>query len=395
VLAGLVAAAAMPVRAQVSDDLVKLGVLTDMASLYADGTGIGSVEAARMAIDDFGGKVLGRPVQLVYADHQNKADVGSNIARQWYDQEKVDAIIDVPTSSIALAVQQITRDKNRVFLISGGGSSDLTGSACSPNGVHWTYDTYALSKGTAQALVKQGQDTWFFITADYAFGHALERDASEEVKRNGGKVLGSVRHPLNTSDFSSFLLQAQASKAKVVAFANAGGDTSNGIKQAAEFGLTQGGQTMAALLLNITDAHSLGLNVGQGLVLTDGFYWDMDDQTRAFSKRFFDRVKHMPTQIQAGVYSAVTTYLKAIKASGTDEALKVIARIRETPINDVFARNGRLREDGRMIHDMYLMRLKKPSASKSDWDLYDIVAKIPAEEAFRPLSEGGCPLVKQ
>jgi branched-chain amino acid transport system substrate-binding protein len=381
-------------QAQISDDVVKLGVLTDMNSLYSDATGTGSLIAAQMAAEDFGGKVKGKPIEVIGADHQNKPDIGSNIARQWYDTGKVDAIVDVPTSSIALAVQQITKEKNKVFLMSGPGASDLTGPACSPNGIHWTYDTYALSQVGGKAMVARGEDTWFFITADYAFGHALERDAADVVRANKGKVLGAVRAPLNTNDFSSFLLQAQASRAKVIGLANAGGDTQNAIKQAAEFGLQKNGQKLVALLFQITDAHSLGLETAQGMILTEGFYWDMDEASRAFSKRFLERAGHMPTMIQAGIYSAVTHYLKAIDAAGTDEAKAVIARMKATPINDFFAKNGHIREDGRMVHDMYLVQVKAPSESKSKWDLYRILATIPGEQAYRPLAAGGCPLVK-
>ena len=377
----------------ISDDVVKIGVLTDMSSLYADATGKGSVAAVQMAVEDYGGKVKGKPVEVIYADHQNKPDIGVSIARNWYDNDKVDAIFDVPTSSVALPVSALTREKNKININSGGGSSDITGVACSPNTVHYTYDTYALSNVAGKAMVKRGEDTWFFITADYAFGMALERDAANVVKDNGGKVLGDVRHPLNNSDFSSFLLQAQASKAKVVALANAGGDTTNALKQAAEFGITPG-QKMIALLQQITDTHSLGIKATQGLIVTDGFYWDMNDETRAFSKRFFARVGHMPTMIQAGLYSATMHYLKAIEAVGTDEAPKVMAQMRATPINDFFAKNGKIRIDGRMVHDMYLFEVKKPEESKGEWDLYKLVATVPGDEAFRPLDKGGCPLVK-
>ncbi|HEX7969030.1 MAG TPA: ABC transporter substrate-binding protein [Stellaceae bacterium] len=380
-------------QAQISDDVVKLGVLNDMSSLYSDATGKGSLVAAQMAVEDFGGKVLGKPVEVISADHQNKPDVGANIARQWYDQDKVDAIVDVPTSSVALAVQQISKEKDRAFLMSGPGTSDLTGPACSPVGVHWTYDTYALSRVAAKAMVERGADTWFFITADYAFGHALERDAAAIVKESGGKVLGDVKAPLNTADFSSFLLQAQASGAKVVALANAGGDTQTAIKQAAEFGLQKGGQKLLALLFQITDTHSLGLQTAQGMILTEGFDWDLDDQTRAFSKRFLAKTGHMPTMIQAGVYSEVTHYLKAIQAAKTDEAKAVVAKMRELPINDFFARHGKLREDGRMVHDMYLMQIKTPAESKGDWDFYKVLATVPGDQAYRPLDQGGCPLV--
>jgi branched-chain amino acid transport system substrate-binding protein len=393
--AGLVAAmCGGAANAQISDDVVKIGVLTDMSSLYSDATGKGSLVAVQMAVADYGGKVKGKPVEVVSADHQNKADIGLAIARNWYDNEKVDAIFDVPTSSVALPISALTREKNRIHINSGGGSSDITGPACSPNTVHWTYDTYALSSVAGKAMVQRGEDTWFFITADYAFGMALERDAANVVKENGGKVLGDVRHPLNSSDFSSFLLQAQASKAKVVALANAGGDTTNALKQAAEFGLMKGGQKLIALLLEITDVHAIGLKDAQGLIMTDAFYWDRDDEARAFSNRFLEKVGHMPTMIQAGLYSATMHYLKAIDAIGTDEAPKVMAQMRATPINDFFAKNGKIRIDGRMVHDMYLFEVKKPAESKGEWDLYKLIATVPADEAFRPLDKGGCPLVK-
>ncbi|HVX77792.1 MAG TPA: ABC transporter substrate-binding protein [Bradyrhizobium sp.] len=393
--AGLaLAASGGAANAQISDDVVKLGVLTDMSSLYADATGKGSVAAVEMAVADYGGKVAGKPIVVISADHQNKPDVGVAIARNWYDNEKVDAIMDVPTSSVALPVSALTREKNKININSGGGSSDLTGPQCSPNTVHWTYDTYALSNVAGKAMVKRGEDTWFFVTADYAFGQALERDAANVVKENGGKVLGDVRHPLNTSDFSSYLLQAQASKAKVVALANAGGDTTNALKQASEFGLTQGGQKMIALLQEITDTHSLGIKATQGLIVTDAFYWDMDDQTRAFSKRFYDKVGHMPTMIQAGLYSATMHYLKAIEAIKTDDAPKVMAQMRAMPIHDFFAHDGKIRIDGRMVHEMHLFEVKKPEESKGEWDLYKLIATVPGDEAFRPLDKGGCPLVK-
>jgi branched-chain amino acid transport system substrate-binding protein len=394
--AGLaVAAACGAAQAQtISDDVVKIGVLTDMSSLYADATGKGSLAAVQMAVDDHGGKVKGKPVEVISADHQNKPDIGVAIARNWYDNEKVDAIFDVPTSSVALPISALTREKNKININSGGGSSDITGAACSPNTVHWTYDTYALSNVAGRAMVKRGEDTWFFITADYAFGMALERDAAHVVKDSGGKVLGEVRHPLNNSDFSSFLLQAQASKSKVIGLANAGGDTQNALKQAAEFGITQAGQKMIALLQEITDTHSLGIAATQGLIVTDGFYWDMNDETRAFSKRFNERVGHMPTMIQAGLYSATMHYLKAIEAIGTDEAPKVMAQMRAVPINDFFAKGGKIRIDGRMVHDMYLFEVKKPQESKGEWDLYKLIATVPGDDAFRPLDKGGCPLVK-
>ena len=393
--AGLaIAATGTAANAQISDDVVKIGVLTDMSSLYADATGKGSLAAVQMAVADYGGKVKGKPVEVIAADHQNKPDVGVGIARNWYDNEKVDAIFDVPTSSVALPVSALTREKKRININSGGGSSDITGIACSPNTVHWTYDTYSLSNVAGKAMVQRGEDTWFFITADYAFGAALERDAANVVRETGGKVICDVRHPLNTSDFSSFLLQAQASKAKVVALANAGGDTTNALKQAAEFGLMKGGQKLIALLLEITDVHSIGLRDGQGLIVTDAFYWDRDDETRAFSNRFLAKVGHMPTMIQAGLYSATMHYLKAIDATGTDDTAKVMAQMKATPINDFFTRNGRIREDGRMVHDMYLLEVKKPEESKGEWDLYKLLATVPADQAFRPLDKGGCPLVK-
>jgi branched-chain amino acid transport system substrate-binding protein len=395
VAAGLVfAASGTAANAQISDDVVKIGVLTDMSSLYADTTGKGSVAAVEMGVADFGGKVKGKPVVVVSADHQNKPDVGVSIARNWYDNEKVDSIFDVPTSSVALPISALTREKNRIHINSGGGTSDLTGPACSPNTVHWTYDTYALSNVAGKAMVKRGEDSWFFVTADYAFGAALERDASNVVKESGGKVIGSVRHPLNSSDFSSFLLQAQASKAKVIALADAGGDTTTALKQASEFGITKGGQKLIPLLFEITDTHSLGLKEAQGLIVTDAFYWDRDDESRAFSKRFYDKVGHMPSMLQAGLYSATLHYLKAIDAIGTDEALKVMAQMRATPVNDVFTKNGKIRIDGRMVHDMYLFEVKKPEESKGEWDLYKLLATVPGDEAFRPLDKGNCPLVK-
>jgi len=392
----MVGAWAGPASAQWTGNMVKIGVLSDMSSLYADITGPGSVLAARMAVEDFGGK-LGVPVAIVSADHQNKPDVGSNIVRQWIDRDGVDAIVDVPTSSVALAVNEIVREKNKVFLVSGAATSDLTGPKCSPNTVHWTYDTWALAHGTGSAVVKAGGDTWFFLTADYAFGHALERDTSEVVKASGGKVLGAVRHPLNTSDFSSFLLQAQASKAKIIGLANAGGDTINSIKQAAEFGVAKGGQKLAGLLVFITDVHSLGLRTAQGLLLTESFYWDLNDQTRAWSKRF--AAKHdgkMPSMVQAGVYAAVTHYLKALAQTKSDEDGKAIVdKMKALPTDDPLFGKGTIRVDGRKIHPTYLFEVKSPDQTKGSWDYYKLVHAIPAAEAFRPLDQGGCPLVKK
>ena len=388
------AAAAGAAHAQVSDDVVKIAILTDMSSIYADGTGPGSVAAAQLAVDDVGGKVLGKPIEIVFADHQNKPDVGANIARSWYDTGKVDVIVDVPTSSIALAVQTITRERNKVFLISGGGSSDLTGSACSPNGIQWTYDTYGQAHVLGNALVKRGNDTWFFITADYAFGHALEREAPAAVKAAGGKVLGSVRAPFGTQDFSSFLLQAQGSGAKIIALASAGGDTQTAIKQGAEFGITPK-QKFAALLMTLTDAHSLGQKAIQGLSVAEGWYWDQDDESRAFAARFEAKMKRKPAAIQAGVYSAVRHYLAAIAASGTDAAPAVIAKMKATPVHDMFTKDGRVREDGRMVYPFKLLQAKTVEESTGEWDIYKKVADVPGDQTFRPLSESPCPLVKK
>ncbi len=395
-LAGLAGAllAAGAANAQVSDDVIKIGVMNDQSGLYADITGQGSVLAARMAVEDAGGSVLGKPIEIVFADHQNKPDVGSTIVRQWIDTDKVDAIADVPTSSVALAVQQITKEKKRVFLMSGPASSDLTGKACSPYGFAFTYDTYMLAIGTGRALAKAGGDTWFFLTSDYAFGHALERDAGDAAKAAGAKILGAVRHPLNTSDFSSFLLQAQASKAKIIGLANAGGDTINSIKQAAEFGIVAGGQRLAGLLVFITDVHALGLKTAQGLVVTASFYWDQNDETRKFAKRYFDKMGKQPSMVQAGVYSGVSHYLKAVKAAGTDDSDKVAAEMRKIPVNDFMTKNASIRADGRIMRDAYLFQVKSPSESKGPWDYYKQLAVIPAEEAARPLKDGGCDLVK-
>jgi branched-chain amino acid transport system substrate-binding protein len=374
---------------------VKLGVLNDRSGLYADLTGEGSVVAARMAVEDFKAAEKGIQVEIISADHQNKPDIGATIARRWYDQDGVDVILDTPTSSVALAVAQVTRDKNKIFINSGAGASDLTGSACSPNTIHWTYDTWALANGTGKAMVKRGGDTWFFITADYAFGHALERDTAAVVTKNGGEVLGSVRHPLSATDFSSFLLSAQSSGAKVIGLANAGGDTVNAIKAAADFGITQGGQSLAGLLIFVTDIHALGLQAAQGLVLTEAFYWDQNDGTRAFSKRFAERHGGaMPSMVQGGVYAGVLHYLKAVESLKDKDPTKVLAKMKEMPTDDPLFGKGKIRADGRKIHDMYLFEVKKPSESKGEWDLYKQLATIPADEAFRPLNEGGCPLVK-
>ena len=382
-------------HAQISDNVIKIGVLSDMSSLYTDLAGAGSVLAAKMAVEDSGIEKRGYKVEFVSADHQNKPDVGSAIARQWYDTDKVDVIVDVPNSGVALAVSQITKDKGKVFLAVGPGSSDLTGKACSPNTVHWAYDTWMLANGTGTAITKQGGDTWFFITADYAFGQALERDTTAAVTKAGGKVLGGVRAPINNQDFSSFLLQAQSSKAKVIGLANAGGDTTNSIKQAAEFGIVKGGQSLAGLLVFLTDIHALGLNNAQGLIFTETFYWDMNDQTRAFSNRFAPQDKGIhPTMVHAGVYSSVLHYLKAVEALKSDDGTKVVAKMKELPTDDPLFGKGSIRVDGRKIHPAYLVEVKKPAESKAPWDYYKIRATIPADQAFRPLADGGCSLVK-
>ncbi len=394
-LAAVFALLAGGAHAQVSDGVVKIGVLSDMSSLYADLDGSGSVTAAQMAVEDFGAAKKGMKVEIISADHQNKPDVGSNVARQWFDVDKVDIITGTTNSGVALAVSQVTKDKGRAFIVSGAASSDLTGKACSPNTIHWTYDTWMLANGTGNAIVKTGGDSWFFLTADYAFGHALERDTEAVVLKSGGKVLGKVRAPLNTQDFSSFLLQAQASKAKIVGLANAGGDTRNSIKQAAEFGIVKGGQNMAGLLVFLTDVHALGLPAAQGLIFTETFYWDMNDQTRAFTKRFSERNKGIyPTMIHAGVYSGVLHYLKAVEALKGDDGTKVIAKMKEMPTDDPLFGKGTVRADGRKIHPAYLFEVKKPSESKGPWDYYNLRATIPAEQAFRPEKDGGCPLVK-
>ena len=384
-------------RAQISDDVIKIAVLDDMSGPYADIQGPGDVVAVKMAVEDFGGNVNGKPIEVISGDLQNKADVGSAIARRWYDVEKVDAILGLGNSAVAIAVQGISQEKNKVAITTAAGTTALTGKSCSPNGIHWVYDTYALAKGTATAMMKQGgADSWFFLTTDYAFGHALEQDTSSVVKKNGGTVLGSVRAPLNTSDFSSFLLQAQSSKAQVIGLANAGADAVNTIKAASEFGIVTGGQKLAGLLVLITDIRSLGLSAAQGLLFTEAYYWDQNDETRAFAKRFAERHGGKPpTMFQAGIYSAAMHYLKAVKAGGTDEALPVIAQMKKIPVNDFMTKNGTIREDGRMMRDMYLLQAKKPSESKSTWDLMKVVATIPADDAFRPLSESECRLVKK
>src|SRR6202049_4520536 len=381
--------------AQAQQVTVKIGVLSDNSSLYSDIGGPGSVAAAKLAVADFIKNNPNVKVELISGDHQNKPDIGSQLANQWFDVDKVDMIIDVPNSGVALAVSQISSQKNKVFIVSGAASSDLSGSKCNANTIHWTYDTWMLANGTGKALVKTGGDTWFFLTSDYAFGHALERDTAAAVTAAGGKVLGAVKHPLNTQDFSSFLLQAQASKAKVIGLANAGGDTTNSIKPAAEFGIVKGGQNLAGLLVFLTDIHALGLPTAQGLIITNTFYWDMNDQTRAFAKCFAERDKGIhPTMVHAGVYAAVLHYLKAVEALKSDDGTKVVAKMKEMPTDDPLFGKGTIRADGRKIHPAYLVEVKKPSESKGAWDYYKVRATIPADQAFRPLADGGCPLVK-
>jgi len=378
-----------------SGGIVRIGVLTDLSGLYSDLAGKGAVVATQMAIDDFIAKE--KPafkIEMVSADHQNKADIAANKVREWFEQGGVDVVSELVTTSVALAVQKIAKDKNRIALMSGPGSTRITNEDCNDVTVHWTYDTYAVANGTAKAVVKQGGKKWFFLTADYAFGQSLEKDAGDVVKANGGEVLGSVRYPFPGSDFSSYLLKAQASGAQIIGLANAGGDTVNSIKQAAEFGITPK-QQLAGLLMFITDVHALGLKAAQSMYLTEGFYWNFDDDTRAWSKRFFDLHKRMPTMVQAGQYSSVMHYLKAVKAVGSDDTAKVMAQMKKTPVNDFFAKNGTIRADGRMVHDMYLMQVKKPSESTSPWDYYNVRATIPAAEAFQPLAASKCPLIKK
>ena len=379
---------------KISDGVVKIGVLTDMSGLYSDLGGQGSVVAAQMAIEDFGKTVLGAKIELVSADHQNNAETGANRVREWFDRQQVDMVTDALNSAVGIATSKVANEKKKLILNVGAASTRLTNEDCNPYTIHYAYDTYALANGTGKAIVKQGGDTWFFLTADYAFGHSLESDTSNVVKANGGKILGSVRHPLNAADFSSFLLQAQSSKAKIIGLANAGGDTINSIKAANEFGITKN-QSLAGLLVFITDVHSLGLNTAQGMLLTDGFYWDMDDKTRAFSKRFFEKMKKEPSMVHAGVYSATMNYLKAVKLAGTDDAAAVVAAMKKMDPSDFFLRHGKLRDDNRMIHDMYLMQVKKPSESKYPWDYYTLKATIPAAEAFQPMAASRCPMVKK
>src|SRR5215470_11426060 len=392
-LLAAVAFGALLLAAPASAQGVKIGILNDQSGVYADYGGKYSLEAAKMAVEDFGGEVLGQKVELITADHQNKPDLATSIARRWYDAEGVDMITELTTSSVALAVQELSNEKKKIDIVVGAATSRITGDACTPYGFHWAFDTHALAVGTGGALVKAGGDTWFFLTADYAFGYALEKDTSDIVKDNGGKVVGSVRIPLNSSDFSSFLLQAQSSKAKIVGLANAGLDTTNSIKQAAEFGIVKGGQKLAGLLMTLSEVHGLGLEAAQGLVLTEGFYWDHDDRSREFSERFIKRTGHMPSMIHAGTYSATLSYLKAVKAAGTKDTEAVVKKLKELPVDDAFAQ-GKVLENGRMVHDMYLFEVKKPSESKKPWDYYKQLAVVPGDQAFFTAKESGCPLTK-
>src|ERR1700761_2575802 len=391
----LMALSATAALAQDSKPPLKIGGILDMSSLYADITGPGSLEAAKMAAEDFGGQVLGRKIEVIAADHLNKADLAANIARDMIDNQGVEMIYDVAASATALAAGEIAKARGKIIMFNGPGSIRLTNEACGPYTIHYVFDTYGQANVTGLAAVKSGLDTWFFLTADYAFGQDLEKDTTNVVLKSGGKVLGGVRHPLNTSDFSSFLLQAQASKAKVIGLANAGGDTINAIKQGAEFGIMKGGQKMSPLLAFVTDIDGVGLETGQGLLLAEAFYWDLNDDTRAFSKRFMERMKRPPTSAQAGVYSSVLHYLQAVKAAGTTDSAAVMKIMKDTPINDMFAKNGHIREDGRMVHDMYLYQVKKPAESKGEWDLYKLLATVPGDEAFQPMEASRCPLVKK
>ncbi|MBP2149983.1 ABC transporter substrate-binding protein [Xanthobacter flavus] len=389
-VAASLAAAQTP---KISDDVVKIGLIEDMSGVYADITGMGAVTAAKMAVEEFGGKVLGKPIEVVFADHQNKADIGGAIARRWFDSENVDAILDVASSSPALAALEVAKDKKKIIALSSPGSIRITNDACGPYVIHWAYDSYAIANSTGTALVKQGNNSWYFIVADYAFGHSLAKDTGDVVTANGGKVLGSTRLPVGTTDFASALLQAQGSGAKVVALANAGADTINSIKQAAQFGITQSGQKLATLAGFINDVHGLGLKEAQGLTITEASYWDMNDDTRKWSQRFFEKMKAMPNMLQTGTYSATLHYLKAVEAAGTDETEAVMRKMREIPVNDVFYKNGKIRVDGRMVHDMYLFQVKTPAQSKGPWDYYNLIATIPGDQAFQPLSLSTCPLV--
>jgi branched-chain amino acid transport system substrate-binding protein len=385
---------AVSVFAQQAGQPLKIGILSDLSSVYSDIGGLGNVEATKMAIEEFGGSMFGTPIEFLTADPQNKPDTAASIVRKWYENDGVDMIIDMPTSATALAGMELSKQFEKIMIVTDAASSDITGKSCSPYTAHWTYDTYANAHTVGGAIVKNGGDSWFFITADYVFGHSIERDTGEVVKAAGGKVVGSVKHPLNTPDFSSYLLQAQSSKAKIIGLANGGGDTINAIKQAGEFGIVSGGQNLAAIVMFISDVHSLGLKLAQGLIITEAYYWDLNDKTRAFGKRFFERMKRMPTMNQAATYSATLHYLKAVRAAGTKETKPVMAKMRATPVRDAFTDNGLLREDGRMVHSMFLFEVKKPEESKAPWDYYKVLAEVPGDQAFRSLNEGGCPLLK-
>ena len=398
-LAGLIAfgivASIGPAHAQVSDNVLRIGVINDMNGIYADTGGKGSIAAAQLAAEDFGNKILGAPIEIISADHQNKADIASNLSRQWYEAGGVDVIADGGSSAAAMALQNVARDHKKIFLISGGATAELTGKACSPYGFHWMYDTYALAAAPPEGVLKQGGDTWFFISADYAFGHSMEREATKRVKDGGGTVVGSVRSPLDTADFSSYLLQAQSSKAKVIALATAGSDTSNAIKQAHEFGLMRGDTRFVTFLMFINDAHAIGLENGQGLVSSTTYYHDLDDGSRAFAKRFWDRMGRPPSLVQAGVYSSVHHYLKAVEAAKTDDGTKVAAQMRAMPVNDAFTHNATIRADGRVLRDLYVVQMKTPAESKAPWDYWKVLATIPGDKAWRPAAESECPLMKQ
>jgi branched-chain amino acid transport system substrate-binding protein len=392
--AALMWAVTGPGLAQQAAPPLKIGVLSDFSSVYSDIGGTGNLEATKMAIEEFGGSMFGKPIELISADALNKADVAASLARKWYENEGVDMIIDMPTSATALAGMEMSKQFEKIMIVTDAASSDITGKSCSPYTVHWTYDTYANAHTVGSAIVKTGGDSWFFITADYLFGHSIERDTGDVVRASGGKVLGSARHPLNTPDFSSFLLQAQASKAKIIGLANGGADTINAIKQASEFGIVTGGQNLAGIVMFISDIHSLGLKLAQGLIITEAYYWDLNDRTRAFGKRFFERMKRMPTMNQAATYSATLHYLNAVKAANTRDTQLVLEKMRATPVRDAFTDNGVLREDGRMVHSMFLFEVKKPQESAGPWDYYKVLAEVPGDQAFRPLKDGSCPLVK-
>jgi len=383
-----------PAIAQQPATPLKIGLIGDFSSVYSDIGGSGNVEAAKMAIEEMGGTMFGKPIEFISADAQNKPDIAASLARKWYENENVDMIVDLPTSATALAAMEMSKRFEKIMIITDAASSDITGKSCSPYTAHWTYDTYSNAHTVGSAIVKNGGDTWFFITADYLFGHSIERDTGEVVKAAGGKILGSARHPLNNADFSSFLLQAQSSKAKIIGMANGGGDTINTIKQAAEFGIVAGGQKLAGIVMFISDIHSLGLKLANGLIITEAYYWDLNDRTRAFGKKFFERTKRMPTMNQAATYSATLHYLKAVKETGSKDTKTVLAKMRATPVRDAFTDNGTLREDGRMVHSMFLFEVKKPEESKAPWDYYKVLAEVPGDQAFRPLKDGGCPLVK-